>query len=1012
MLGRVSARVLSPALVGRSAELAQLREALAGAPGAVLLGGEAGVGKTRLIKEFAAGLRGAEGAPARGGPPPRLLVGGCLELGPDGLPFAPFTAVLRELVRDIGIDGVAELLPRRDPSGLARLLPEFGEPETDAATGEERARLFELVLTLLERLAERAPVVLVVEDAHWADRSTRDLVSFLIRNLGTAPLLIVLTYRTDELHRTHPLRRLLAELDRVERVRRLELARLSRAAVAELAAGILGHEPPARIVDDLHARSEGNPLFVEALLDSDGSLPSELPESLRDLLLVGVQRLPEETQEVLRDASGGGTRIEHALLAAVSGLDDARLARVLRPAVAANVLVVDGDGYAFRHALIREAIHDDLLPGEHSRLHSRYAQALEDDPGLVPADRLWVELSHHWYWAHDTTWALVSAWRAAGDTRKAVAYAECLSMLSRVLELWDRVPDAAERIGACRIEVLEQAAATAEQAGEYELGIKLATSALRELEAERGDDIDIRRARLLERRGRMSYELARPGFVEDLREAVRLLPTDPPGPERARALATLAQYGRVLHGTEEAQAAAEESLAIARRIRHPVAEAEALLTLFCVDIDYSAGLEVTEPAAQAARRAGGGAQLMRVEVIRSHFLEGAGRHEEAAEVARRGMELAGELGMARTKGTSLAINLAEPLVSLGRWDEARTVLRQALDKDPPLTIRTSLFVLAGEIALARGDLAEAEARLTPTREVMWTKAEDLFATLRLQARLRLAQGRHREALESVVPVLEHVGLPDDARYAWPVLTLAAAACAELGEDALLDGEPAFPRIEARAAGLDVSGPAQRAERLTYLAQAARVRGVLDRRAWDEAAAAWAAIKRPYPQAEALVWAAEAAIGAGDRAGAAERLRRAADLAARLRARPLAERIDDLFRRARLPRGGGAEGADGAAAFGLTPRELEVLRLVAQGRSNREIAEALFISAKTASVHVSNILGKLGVASRGEAAATAHRLGLFTAARDGDAGSGDGGARNGTGGAGSGAGRPAYATRRA
>ncbi|WP_345022313.1 response regulator transcription factor, partial [Actinomadura keratinilytica] len=145
---------------------------------------------------------------------------------------------------------------------------------------------------------------------------------------------------------------------------------------------------------------------------------------------------------------------------------------------------------------------------------------------------------------------------------------------------------------------------------------------------------------------------------------------------------------------------------------------------------------------------------------------------------------------------------------------------------------------------------------------------------------------------------------------------------------------------------------------------------------------------------------------------AERLRRAVALAVRLRARPLAERIDDLFRRARLPRGGGAEGADGAAAFGLTPRELEVLRLVAQGRSNREIAEALFISAKTASVHVSNILGKLGVASRGEAAATAHRLGLFTAARDGDAGSGDGGARNGTGGAESGAGRPAYATRRA
>ncbi|GLW63847.1 helix-turn-helix transcriptional regulator [Actinomadura rubrobrunea] len=1018
--------MLSPALVGRSAELERLREALADAPGAVLLGGEAGLGKTRLIREFAAVLRGPDGAAGvgegggegggAGAAPARLLMGGCLELGSDGLPFTPFTAVLRELVRDIGIDGVAELLPRGDASGLARLLPEFGEPETETATGEERARLFELVLTLLERLAERGPVVLVVEDAHWADRSTRDLLAFLIRNLGGAPVLIVITYRTDELHRTHPLRRLLAELDRLEHVRRVELTRLSRAAVAELAAGILGHEPSARLVDAVHARSEGNPLFVEALLDSDGSLPSELPESLRDLLLVGVQRLPEETQEVLRDASGGGTRIEHALLAAVSGLDDARLTRVLRPAVAANVLVVDGDGYAFRHALIREAIHEDLLPGEHTRLHARYAEALENDPGLVPSGRLWVELSHHWYWAHDATWALVSAWRAADDTRRAAAYAECLSMLSRVLELWDRVPDAAERIGVGHVEVMEQAVATAELAGEYELGIKLATAALRDLDAEQGGDGAVRRARLLELRGRMSYELARPGFIEDLREAVRLLPTDPPSADRARALATLARYGRLLHGTEEASRAAEESLAIARRIGDPVAEAQALLTMTCVTFDYSDDETVLEEAERAVRRAGATGPLLQIEVTRSHFLEGAGRHEEAAEVARRGIARAGELGIARTMGTFLAINLAEPLVSLGRWDEALTVLRQALDQDPPLTIRTSLFVLAGEIALARGDLDEAEAKLAPAREVMWRKAQDLFATLRLQAKLRLAQGRYREALESVVPVLEHAGLPDDARYAWPVLTPAAAACAALGDDALLSGEPALPLIEARAAGLAVQGPAQRAERLTFLAQAACARGAADPAAWDEAAAAWEAVKRPYPLAETLTRAAEAALARGDRDGAAERLRRAAELAARLRARPLSDRIDDLVRRARLPRGTGAAGSDGSApgasALGLTPRELEVLRHVAQGRSNREIAEALFISAKTASVHVSNILGKLGVASRGEAAATAHRLGLFAPPPPSGPATPADAPRNGTGGLEGGHGRRAYAARRA
>ncbi|MEV4259160.1 AAA family ATPase, partial [Spirillospora sp. NPDC049652] len=394
----MSAYGTSPVMVGRAGQLDLLTEALAAAPGAVLVGGEAGLGKSRLIREFGAAVKDDA----------LLLVGGCLELGSDGLPFAPFTTVLRGLVRDVGVDGVAELLPRGATSGLARLLPEFGEPESDAASGEERARLFETMLTLLEHLAERSPVVLVIEDAHWADRSTRDLLSFLVRNVGTAPLLIVVTYRSDELHRSHPLRPLLAELGRVDRVRRLDLPRLTREEVGELVADILGRTPDPELIDTVRSRSEGNPLFVETLVGCDGRLVCELPETLRDLLLAGVERLPEETQEVLRDASGGGTRIDHRLLAAVTRLDDAALTRVLRPAVAANVLVVDGDGYAFRHALIREAVHDDLLPGEHTRLHTRYAEALENDADLVPADRLWHELSHHWHAAHDALWALVA----------------------------------------------------------------------------------------------------------------------------------------------------------------------------------------------------------------------------------------------------------------------------------------------------------------------------------------------------------------------------------------------------------------------------------------------------------------------------------------------------------------------------------------------------------------------------------------------------------------------------
>ncbi|MCP2337094.1 helix-turn-helix transcriptional regulator [Actinomadura rupiterrae] len=958
----------SPIMVGRAGQLDLLTEALAAAPGAVLVGGEAGLGKTRLIREFGPAVKDRA----------RMLVGGCLELGSDGLPFAPFTTVLRGLVRDMGVDGVAELLPRGATSGLARLLPEFGEPETDAASGEERARLFETMLTLLEHLAERSPVVLVIEDAHWADRSTRDLLTFLVRNVGSAPLLIVVTYRSDELTRTHPLRPLLAELDRVERVRRLELPRLSRDEVGELVADILGRSPEPELIDTVCSRSEGNPLFVETLVGCDGRLVCELPETLRDLLLAGVQRLPEETQEALRDAAGGSTRIEHRLLAAVTKLDDAGLTRVLRPAVAANVLVVDGDGYAFRHALIREALHDDLLPGEHTRLHTRYAEALEDDPDLVPADRLWHELSHHWHAAHDALWALVASWKAAGEARRRVAYAECLDMLARVLELWDRVPEAAERIGAERIEVFEQAVAAAESAGELDRGVRFATGALRML-----PDVPEnapRRAALLERRGRMLFDQTVPEAVDDLREAVRLLPAEPPTAQRARALNTLATVGRLLQNSEEPKRAAHEALAVARAVGDRTAEVEALLTLSCVDFDYGAGYghdgspteQVLRNSQDLADQENDDRLRLRVAVNWSHFLEGCGRHAEAVEIARAGVQKAQANGVARTQGAFLAINQAEPLVSLGQWDEADALLRRTIEQRPPRKIRTSLYALAGEVAAARGDVEQACRMLAHAREVTWPKVQDLFATRRLEAALRLSQGRPEMVIAAVEPVLGDPDrtLPDDSRYAWPVLVHAATACAELG------GTPDFERVEKRAQATTALGRLQEAWQLTYLATAARVRGDLNVEDWDRASAAWRELSNPYQEAQALSWAGQAALHAGDRDAARDRLSRATELARALRAVPLLDRLDALTQRARL---GGTHADPAAAPFGLTPREFEVLRLVAEGHSNRDIAEALFISAKTASVHVSNILAKLDVASRGEAAATAHRLSLFTPA---------------------------------
>ena len=449
-----------------------------GGPAALLIGGEAGVGKTRLISEFAGQARAA-GA--------RVLIGGCLELGADGLPFGPFTAMLRDLVREIGADELIGLLPGSDRATreLARLLPELaaGRPADEAGSaahsaGEARARLFEEFLTLLERLAVQQPLVLVVEDAHWADRSSRDLLAFLIGyQRALANVLIVVTFRSDELHRTHPLRPLLAELTRIDWVERTELPRLSRGQAEELAAAVLGGFPDRAHTDALYERAEGNPLFTEELLACpDGC--ALIPDSLLDLLQQAVRRLPEDTQEVLRIASAASGATSHPLLARVTGRTEDELTAAIRPAVTGNVLVTTADGYAFRHALIREAVHEDLLPGEHSQVHTKFALAIDADPALVGDGRAQMEIAHHWYAAHNTTWALISAWQASVQASRSVAHAERLVLLARVLELWDQVPDAAERIGADHVRVLEESAAAARDAGEHKRGLAFIESAL------------------------------------------------------------------------------------------------------------------------------------------------------------------------------------------------------------------------------------------------------------------------------------------------------------------------------------------------------------------------------------------------------------------------------------------------------------------------------------------------------------------------------------------------------
>jgi DNA-binding CsgD family transcriptional regulator/tetratricopeptide (TPR) repeat protein len=991
--GEMGGRVASPTFVGRVEELQTLEAARVRAadaePAVVLVGGEAGVGKTRLVAELTSRCA-ADGT--------RVLAGGCVPVGEGGLAYAPIVEALRALASEVGLTAVRELVGT-SWAELARLLPALGEPASGPPGPAAQVRLFELLLGLLRRLGERTPVVLVVEDLHWADQSTRDLLAFLVRNLRRERLLLVVTYRTDEpgQQRLGPY---LAELDRGGPVQRLELPRLDRAETAAQLTGILGAAPAVDLVDGVFARSEGNPFFSEELLESVRAGSVTLPTTMRDLLQGRIEALPEPAQQVLRVAAVAGRQVPHPLLAAVAGLDEGPLDSALREAVTHQLLMTREDGYQFRHALLREVVDAGLLPGERARLHVAYAHALTEWPELSagsPAAAA-AELATHWDAAGDAAWALPARVQAGLAAEQAHAFPEAQRHYERALQLWEQVPKPGRPAGLDRIDLLARTADATALAGAAQPATQLLEDALGRVDPAAEP---VRAAVLLGRLGdhrRVAGDEA--GALAAFEQAERLLVGKPPSAERARVLAAHAYTLGMSLRIEEALARSEEAIACARAVDAWTEEAKALRVLAG---DLAAlgqpdrAITLALEARRIAEDMGDAETVIDTYLAITFVLKVAGRERDALQEAQQGYQRARELGLERATGSFLANSLSFNLLDAGRWAECEQLTRELLASD-----RWGAFNLhnaLGTLLSRRGEFAAAHEQLNLALRLSPPFFEDA-AWLGL-AELALWEGRHDEASAAVAEGLRWSTERDPQgtllllSSPWYSLALrleadwaeraAARRVVQEVAEARRRATPVLVELDRLAAAPTPQAryPFVTAHLQLARAEQSRLEGRSDPERWRVAVEAWERLEHPFPAAYARFREAEALLTGGASRQHAETVVRAAhQTTVSLGAGPLRREIDLLAQRGRLRLEEPADTtaaskapSSAAASLGLTQREMEVLALVAEGRTNRQIGQALFITPKTASVHVSRIFAKLGAASRGEAAAIAHRLGL-------------------------------------
>lgn len=962
-VAHVSLETSPVALIGRERSLELLQDAFDAAARSaevVLVEGEGGIGKTALLEAFAVEVADDDVA---------WFGGGAIDVGGEPIPYGPVTELLRSIRRQRGA-----VLADDDVSRLVR------------TTAKDRMELFDYLLDTLDRVRQSVSrVVVAIEDLHWADDATLDLIAFLARNLAPG-FLLVLTHRPDD--SSDHVRSVLAMIGR-DRGRRIALQRLGREQVRELVGAVRGQVPSEPELEEIYLRGEGNPFLIGELAAAD---QQRVPTSVRDVLLARTHGLTDNGWAVAELAAVIGARVPHDVLSSAATdpsaavlAGSAQLNDAIRQVVGCGLLAADGDDYLFRHALSREVLLDRLLPTDRRRLHAAVARTLAQQPGASTDVRLATEIASHWYLARSPQQSL-AAIDAARLCMSVFAFGEAWRQYGRAME--GRSLESSDDA-----ELMLAAAEAARWSGALPSAIELGHQAL----AIATDSAT--RARLQERLGQYLWEAGR---TDDARnafaEAAAELDDSEESVLSAEVAASSAHLNLMSGDAATARDLAVAAIELAARTGALSAEGRARIT-YGVSLAFlgelESGADEVRRGQALVSRHGDLDERRRADSNLAYVLLMSGQTAAACEVSLTSLAFLRRHGLDASAGSALTSNTVVLLRLTGRWDEADRLAQEALASDIPAGQARYIHLARAELAISRGDIDLARDQIAAAESLLTEPAQMGFVTdLRMaEAELALISNDLDHARETMLELVS--GLPESAA---PRMVLQACALGLRVEADIAQLRPGRTSSGADSVSVyrailsevvEATTPENAALGLTARAEVCRAEGVSDPALWMQATTAWTGLGHPLQTAYCQLRLAESMLAQPGQARAAAEVLRSCHLSAtELGARLLVREAAALARRARIELADpAAEGAEHpaspaitpprpAAPFGLTPRELEVLRAITDGDTNRDIARTLFLSPRTVGVHVSNVLAKLGVSTRGQAAAIATRLALF------------------------------------